>query len=382
MADLSRKRERDRLPLQRDPHYMKLGKGAYLGYRRGPDSWTARFRDRDGLQHYRAFDTIASDDFDGAKRAAEAWFTQMGASAIRAIKRATVRAALDDYLEDLSRHGRPDAMLEAMWRYKCTVYDDPLADLELERITQDDFEEWRDRLRSGRQPRTVNRHVRAVVAGLNRAVKLGHVGTPTAWRLEPLADNIDDEGETAVFLNPAQRRAIIGEAEECAGAFLRGLELTGARPKELAVAKVSDFDGRALRLAHRKGRPPKLRVRYTILGPEGVTFFRQQAQSKLPTAFLFTEDGERPWRRHMWARATRAAISNVNKTARGQDRIPEGASAYSYRHARISELLQVYGVDPLTVAQQTGTSIAMIEKAYMRFIPAALQQKLAAVREA
>jgi hypothetical protein len=41
-------------------------------------------------------------------------------------------------------------------------------------------------------------------------------------------------------------------------------------------------------------------------------------------------------------------------------------------------LLQVYGVDPLTVGHQTGTSLAMIEKAYMRFIPqAALQDKLA-----
>jgi hypothetical protein len=32
------------------------------------------------------------------------------------------------------------------------------------------------------------------------------------------------------------------------------------------------------------------------------------------------------------------------------------------------ELVQIYGVDPLTVAAQTGTSIAMIEKAYLRFI--------------
>lgn len=84
----------------------------------------------------------------------------------------------------------------------------------------------------------------------------------------------------------------------------------------------------------------------------------------------------------MWARATRAAISKVNEAARGQDRIPDGASAYSYRHARMRELLQLYGIDPLTVAQQTGTSIAMNEKAYMRFIPVALQQKHAAVREA
>lgn len=92
-----------------------------------------------------------------------------------------------------------------------------------------------------------------MVAGLNRAVKLGHVGTPTAWRLKPLADNIDDEGETAVFLDPGQRKAIIGQAEERAGAFLRGLELTGARPKELAATKVSDFDGKALRLATARG---------------------------------------------------------------------------------------------------------------------------------
>jgi integrase len=58
-------------------------------------------------------------------------------------------------------------------------------------------------------------------------------------------------------------------------------------------------------------------------------------------------------------------------------RIPEGASAYSFRHARISELLQVYGVDPLTVAAQTGTSLRMIERAYFKFIRSAMLEKLA-----
>jgi hypothetical protein len=54
--------------------------------------------------------------------------------------------------------------------------------------------------------------------------------------------------------------------------------------------------------------------------------------------------------------------------AQGKVRIPEGATAYILMHARMSELLQVHGVDPLSVAQQTGTSLAMIEKAYHRFI--------------
>jgi integrase len=76
----------------------------------------------------------------------------------------------------------------------------------------------------------------------------------------------------------------------------------------------------------------------------------------------------------------RVAIAKHNEDARGSKRISTLASAYSFRHARISELLQLYGVDPLTVAAQTGTSMAMIEKAYLRFISSAMQEKLAALK--
>ena len=63
--------------------------------------------------------------------------------------------------------------------------------------------------------------------------------------------------------------------------------------------------------------------------------------------------------------------------SRGGARVPAEASAYSFRHARISELLQVYGVDPLTVAAQTGTSLRMIERTYFKFIRSAMLEKLA-----
>jgi hypothetical protein len=117
-----------------------------------------------------------------------------------------------------------------------------------------------------------------------------------------------------------------------------------------------------------------------LLAPEGIEFFKEQCRNKLPGAPLFTEDGETSWRRHIWAREMRAAIAKHNEEATGRSRISTGAGAYSFRHARISELLQLYGVDPLTVAAQTGTSLAMIEKAYLRFIPSALQEKLAALK--
>jgi len=198
--------------------------------------------------------------------------------------------------------------------------------------------------------------------------------------LKALSDDIEEGGETAVFLDAAQRKAVIAAASPAAGRFFRGLELTGARTKELAATVVADFDGRTLRLAHRKGRPAKLRPRHVLLSAEAIEFFKEQSKDKLPSAPLFTEDGETPWRRHIWAREMRAAIARHNEQAKGNKRISSHATAYSFRRARISELLQIYGVDPLTVAAQTGTSIAMIEKAYLRFIPSAMQEKLAALR--
>lgn len=79
----------------------------------------------------------------------------------------------------------------------------------------------------------------------------------------------------------------------------------------------------------------------------------------------------------MWAAEVRAAIARYNSTAAGPSRVPSRASAYSFWHARISELLQVYGIDPLTVAAQTGTSLRMIERAYFKFIRSAMLEKLA-----
>jgi integrase len=178
---------------------------------------------------------------------------------------------------------------------------------------------------------------------------------------------------------------LIAAAEAPIGAFLRGMELTGGRPIEVANAKVTDFDGETLRLAHRKGKPPKLRVRHVVLGSDGIAFFKSQVRERLSGSYIFTEDGEQPWRRHMWARKVRAAIAAHNTEAAKQDPpkepLPVEASAYSFRHARISELLQIHGVDPLTVAAQTGTSLAMIEKAYLRFIPHAMREKLAGIKE-
>jgi integrase len=132
---------------------------------------------------------------------------------------------------------------------------------------------------------------------------------------------------------------------------------------------------------HRKGRKHKLTLRSVVLSSEGLIFFKKQAKNKLPTVRLFLDPDGRPWVRKKWAEEIRAASAIVNARAKGKNRIPVGASAYSFRHTRISELLQLHKIDPLTVALQCGTSIKMIELYYFKFIAQALRDKLEAVKE-
>ncbi len=388
MTDLSRKRDRDRLAKNPNPYWMRLAPGQFLGWRSTSGSWVARFgekspgkyvptegeaagkvKSKKGKQHYHVLDGIGRDDYDGALKAAQAWLSQVSATGGSAVKRGTVLDALNAYIADLREQGREDAADDAAGKFKTTVEGDPLASVPLESLTKETFRLWRKRLMKGRESRTVNRLVRGVAAGLNHAVnELSHVGNPAAWKLKPLQDDTEDSGETAVFLDAAQRRAIIAAAEPPAADFLRGLELTGARPRELAAALVRDFDGKTLRLMHRKGRGSTLKVRYLTLDEPGVAFFAAQVKDRPQTAPIFTEDGTQSWRRHTWARAVKAAIKAAG--------LPDEGTAYSFRHARISELLQIHGVDPLTVAQQTGTSLVMIERAYLKHIPSEMLKKL------
>lgn len=78
-----------------------------MGFRRGADTWIARYRGRDGKQNYNSLGEHA--EYDDAKREAEEWLSQVAGVSVRSVKRATVQAALESYLTDLRRQGRTNA---------------------------------------------------------------------------------------------------------------------------------------------------------------------------------------------------------------------------------------------------------------------------------
>ncbi len=378
MNKLLSKSTRERLATRREPYWMQIARGSFLGFRAGASTWIVRHRDHNGRQKYHTLGPI--DDFADAKRRAERWIAQVANGPYRASSHGTLRDALAAYIRHLRAIGRRATAWDAGKRFRLTVGRRrlPWVDASSEDVRREDFELWRRGLRRGRQPRSVNRQVRAVTAALNFAVsKRGHVGNREAWQLEQLLDDAEDNA--AIFLTAEQRAHLIAHSPKPLGALLTGYSHTGARPSELALATVSDFDpiSGALMLRHRKGRGSKLRARAVMLSDDACTFFRVHSRDKLPKAPLISGPDGDHWRAGDWSIAIRSAATVANKSAaRLSQRVPLHVSAYSFRHSRISELLQVYGVDPLTVAQQCGTSMLMIEKYYFKSISSAMRTKL------
>ena len=374
--NLKVKDSRRRLKPRREPYWMDLGKGCAIGFRRGPDSWIARWHNpADKKHHYLALKEAL--EFEDALEAAQTWWRTVSGGASGSVVRGTVLEALTAYVKAKREHGRDADDIER--RIGLTVEGTGLASTRMEQLTLPTFTAWRTSLMPGRANRTVNREVRCIVAGLNWAVKRGgYSGNPLAWSVDALADDLEDEADrAAVFLNPEQRASLIEALHEHpdAQAFLRGLQFTGARPGELAAATVADFDGARLTLRSRKGKSGKLKVRSIDLSSEGVEFFKAQAKGKTPAAPLFVDKlTGAAWVGYRWAKAIRYGIEQANKRLKGKARIPVTASAYSFRHASISELLPV--LDPVTVAKHHGTSVAMIERTYFKHIPGSVRAAL------
>lgn len=382
--DITTTKARARLPERKEPYWQRLGDGCYVGFRRGPDTFCARYRGPDGATQFEHFGACDADHAT-AVAAAQAWFGTMGAAvtagagATKAQRQRTVRDALDAYLGHLRRMQRGPAAVDADQKFDaCGIREDsePFGGMQLQAVTREHVEAWRARMRDRKlAAQSVNRYFRSVRAALNCAVKVcGFIGNPQAWKLDALPEHRkrDDDAPTVYISQPHLQR-LLKCCEPELQAFLRAIYLSGGRPGELAAAVVRDYDAEhgTLVLASMKGRPAVMRPRRVQIAPKDMPYFASLTRGKTPAAPLCPDDRGGHWETHKWSRHIRAALTYAN-AANLKDPIDERTSAYSLRHTRISELLQLYKIDPLTVAQQTGTSLKMMEDYYFKFLPSAM----------
>jgi integrase len=247
------------------------------------------------------------------------------------------------------------------------VYADPIAKVLLHKLTDKQVSAWRGRLaaiparvsrsKQGKQttrprsPSTLNRDMVALRAALNLALKVGDVLTDRAWRNALLP--MEAKGRRNLYLDRTQRRALLDALPADATAFARGLCLLPLRPGALASLTVRDFDSRKQELSIERDKAGG--GRRILLPVETTALLKEQAKDKLPAAPLFARADGSAWNKDAWKGPIKDAVCAAG--------LPESATAYTLRHSTITDLVQG-GLDLLTVAQVSGTSVAMIEKHY------------------
>jgi integrase len=385
------------LPPRREPYWAApVERGRSVGYRKidkDRGTWIARARDPEtGKQQYHALKQVPDGDFYAARAAAVAWFKSLD-QGVTHKGPFTVADAAREYVEELRRGGRSEAADDAEWRFRrCEIYGmdtdaeesgEPRAKLaklrvgriEVTRLRSPTLKAWRDALSVG--PSAQNRMMAVLRAALNLAVTNNRVPASAAQAWHSVKQHAKADGRREVFLDLAQRRALLGAAQGNVKDLISAALLIGARPGELVAVTRAAFDHRTklVRLSGKTG------PRDVPLAGAALSLFERLAKSKLPAALLFTRDDGEPWTRIEWSRAIRAAAdAAVVKDERGKSqKLPPGVVLYSLRHAAITEML-LGGMSTLSVAKLTGTSLAMIEQSYGKYVQDTVREQLEKVQ--
>lgn len=377
--DLSKVANREKLKPRREPYWHRLEQGRHLGYRPAPDraagSWIAKFYDADTQQkRHHALgdfaDRTPNERFAAARKRAQEWFEHLSLGGAPKVQ--TVAEACRAYAAD-----KPDA--EA--RFKRQVYGHRIARVALHKLTEAQVAAWRahlealpalvtrhkgaDQVTRPRAPASINRDMADFRAALNLALKHHHAVGDLAWReaLKPLKNAGKRRN---VYLDRDQRRALLAALPDDLRAFAHGLCLLPLRPGALAALTAGDFDARRSELVIARDKAGA--GRRILLPAETAALLKAQVRSKLPAAPLFTQASGRAWSKDYWKRPFKDAAREAG--------LPEDATAYTLRHSTITDLV-AGGLDLLTIAQISGTSVAMIEAHYGHLRQALAAQALA-----
>ncbi|MBW8312589.1 MAG: tyrosine-type recombinase/integrase [Rhizobium sp.] len=363
--DLGTVRDREKLKPRREPYWHKLASRQFLGFRPSTigkgGSWIARYYDSEtGKKPIRSLGDFGhlppNERFSAASKEAREWFAHLsGGGAAEPI---TVKEACERYAQD-----RPDATR----RFARYVYGDPISKVMLHKLTDKQVREWRKRLeampalvsrrkagKANTRPRsaaTVNRDMVCLRAALNFALDQGEVLTAVAWRkaLQPS----EAKGRRNLYLDRDQLRALLDQLPQDAKTFAHALCLLPLRPGALAQLRVKDYDPKTSTITIERDKAGN--GRKILLPTDTAAMLKGQCRDKLPGAPIFARADGQPWDKDAWKGPIKAAVVAAE--------LPREATAYTIRHSTITDLVSG-GLDLLTVAQVSGTSVAMIERHY------------------
>lgn len=363
---ITSKSARERLKPRREPYWARVVRGGYVGFRKSTygGTWVARWRtaDRKQLTQSLSLDTEAvdpADQFDEAKKLAGQWFKSLGYNHKAGY---TVADAVEDYWKHRQINNSKASGRDAKQRLENHV-NPKLGDVPVAKLAKKQIADWHKGLvRVSDDPEDVrkskdgaNRLLSYFKAALNLAYNNEIVATDRVWRTVKAFQDVGQARQ--VILTDAQINRLREKTEGPFQDLIESALLTGGRYGELIEARVNDFDAQngTLRLSGKTG------PREVYLSDAAVKHFKRLAKDKLPTAYLHIKESGTPWGRTHQQRPMTEAIKAA--------RLPRDTTFYALRHTHISRAL-LAGVNAQVVAENTGTSVRMIEKYYGKFMKA------------
>lgn len=287
----------------------------------------------------------------------------------------TVADAITHYLDWLEKNKGESARKDASGKLSKHVLKQPLADIPLAALKQEDLERWKAsavvKTKGAEQERksrdTWNRVRASFLAALNLAYEKKAVITDEAWRAVERFPDVA-RPRTHHFSMTEARRVIAMAEPPAFQQFLEAGFLTGARAGELRELDVQHFTAATgqLYVAAERAGAKKTGPRYIALTAEGVAFFATRAQGRKADAPLLTDPNGARWpiggQKKPMTRALKAA-GLYRKDARGNT-----PTFYSARHTLISRTRELGAPDWL-IGKNVGTSPKMIEDTYGKITP-------------
>jgi integrase len=330
-------------------------------------AWSARYFDHDRQKYVSKTlgslsDYPDSERYDRAQKEALSWFKHLGRGG--SSDSLTVKDICDRYTRYLLTEKGSKAASDANQRFNRYVFSNTrLAKTEINKLRPIQVENWRIELKETKTTRgtnvgglrsdsTLNRDISCLRSALNLAYKDGLVTSDFSWRgkLLPIK-NADRKRD--VYIDLEQRRTLIRSCPSDLAEFVKCSCLIPIRCGAIASLTVGNFDKKLKTLTIEKDKAGANRK--LTLPPQTASFFEIHTKDKLPSARIFTRLDGKPWDKNSWGNQLKEVIKIAN--------LPSNLTMYSIRHSVITDLIH-NGLDSLTVAQLSGTSILMIEKHY------------------
>ncbi len=360
---------REKLSPRREPYWVKIaGMGKFLGFRKTASGgfWIAKLRTTDGNRTAKSLGGEDSFDYTAALKATLEWFDNINEAEPSNTRIKDATSAYLDYLHNERALSTYKSDRSHVMNHILPVLG--LGEKRIAQVKTADYEKWlrkvarnlgsenEDPERKRKAKYSANQCLKILKAALNRGHSTNRSLPVDEWHyVKPL------EGGASVgrkiFLTGNEPQRLVNC---CEGAFrdlvLFGL-MTGCRLGEAYAMKVRDFDPDN---GHWDVAVSKTGPRICVLIQDAIDLLTRLTAGKRKTDLVFLREDGLPWTKDRVRIPIHAAVERAELD-------PE-TTYYSLRHSYISSQLRV-GIPSQAIGENVGTSVAMIERHYGKFLP-------------